>query len=62
MTRTGADDELGGFLGYQLVESDLVVPVYGNFGALKDEVLVHIPGEGVVVVYEDKVRGGRDRR
>lgn len=53
MARPGTDDELGGILRDKLVEGDLVVAEDCHIGALEDKVLVDVPGEGIIVVYED---------
>lgn len=57
VSRAWADHQLCGLLCDEVVEGDFVVAVYGDIGALEDEVLVHVPGEGVVVVDEDNIRG-----
>lgn len=59
VSRARAHDQLGGILSYELFEGDLIVSEDSDGGALEDEVLVDIPGEGVVVVDEDDVGGGR---
>jgi hypothetical protein len=59
MSRARADYQLGRLLGDQVVECDFVIAVYGHGRALKDEVLVDIPGEGIVVVNENNVGSGR---
>lgn len=56
------DDQLGGVLRDEVVEGDLVVAHHGHGGAFEDEVLVDVPGEGVVVVDQDNVAGGGDGR
>lgn len=53
VARPGTDDELGGILRDKLVEGDLVVAEDCHIGALEDKVLVDVPGEGIIVVYED---------
>lgn len=45
MTGAGADDELSGIFGDQLFEGDLIVSIYCNCCAFKDEILIYIPGE-----------------
>jgi hypothetical protein len=62
VSRAWADDQLCGVGRNQLLDGDFVVAEDGDVGAFEHEVLVDIPGEGVVVVDEDQVRGGRNRR
>ena len=62
MTRTRTDDELGGVLCDQLIESDFIVAVDGDSCAFEDEVLVDIPGERIVVVNENQVGCSRNWR
>jgi hypothetical protein len=62
MTRPRADDQMGGFDGNQLFESDLVIPEDGDSGTLQDQVLIHIPGKAVIIVNHDDLRGGGQRR
>jgi len=52
---TWADYELGRVLGNQLIQGNLVVAVYRHHGALEDEILVHIPGERIVVINENDI-------
>ena len=59
MSRSGTDYQLGRILCDQLFDSDLIVSVYSHGRAFEDEVLIHVPGEGVVVVNEYNVGSGR---
>lgn len=62
MTGAGADDELSRLLLDQCVQRNLVISEDVDYGTLEDKVLVYVPREGVVVVDEDEVRGGRNGR
>ena len=55
VARTGADDQLGRVLRNELVEGDLVIPEDMDGGPLKHQILVDVPGEGVIIVDEDQV-------
>lgn len=55
MSGARADDELCRFLRNQFLESNFIISIDGDSGAFKDEVLVYVPGERVVVVDQDKV-------
>lgn len=61
MAWPGADDQLSRLLGDQLFECDFIIAVDGHGGAFKDEVLVHIPSERVIVVDQDNIGGSVDR-
>lgn len=56
MARTRADNELSWVLFYQLFNGDLVISKNMNYGTLKNQVLINIPGKGVVVINENKIR------
>lgn len=58
----GADDQLRGVLRDELVERGFVVADHRHGRTFQCEVLVDIPGEGVVVVDQDHVGGGGDGR
>lgn len=62
MSRAGTDDQLSGLLGNELLEGDQVVPKDGDGSALQYQVLVDVVCEGVIVVNEDEVGSGGDRR
>lgn len=62
MARTRANDQLRRVLLDELIESNLIIPEYSYGSSLENEVLVNIPGKGVVVVYEDNIGCGRDWR
>lgn len=57
-----AHDELCGVHGDEFLQRDLIVAIYCDRCALEDEVLVHVPGEGVIIVDKDDIRCGWDRR
>ena len=63
MAWTRTDNQLCWLLRNELLECDLVVAVYCDCRAFEDEVLVDIPGEGVIIINHDQVGGifeGRD--
>lgn len=63
VSRTWTDDKLSGILGDQLGERDFVIAIDGDGCAFEDEVLVDVPGERVVIVYQDDIGcGGNWRR
>lgn len=57
MTWTWADNQLRWLLQNELLQSYLVIAVHSDCGAFEDEVLVDVPGEGVIIVNHDKVGG-----
>jgi hypothetical protein len=56
MARSRANYELGWFLVHQLFNGDLVISENMNCSTLKDQILVDIPSEGVVVVDKNEIR------
>lgn len=56
------DNQLRWLFRNKLLECYLVVAIDGDCGAFKDEILVDIPGEGVIIVNHDKVGGIFERR
>lgn len=61
MAWSRTDNQLCWLLRYELLQSDLVVTVDCDCCAFKDEVLVDIPGERVIIVNHDKVGGILER-
>lgn len=57
-----ADHQLCRVLRDQVFEGNLIVSVYSHGRAFEDKVLIHIPGEGIVVVNEYNVGSARYRR
>ena len=49
---------MGWVFGDQLVDCDFIIAVDGNGCALKAQVLVDVPGKGIVVVNENEIGGG----
>lgn len=62
MTGPWAYDELGRVLCNELRQRDLVIPEDGDCCPLKDEILIDIPGEGIIVVNQHEVRSRGNRR
>lgn len=58
VSRPWADHQLGRILSDQLLERNLVIAVHGDGCAFKDQVLVDIPGERVIVIDQNDVRSG----
>ena len=61
VARPGTHDQLRRSQRDQLLQRDLVVAVDRHLGPLEHEVLVDVPGEGVIVVDEHQVRSRGDR-
>lgn len=57
MARPRTNDELRRLLCDELLYGNLIIAEDMDSSAPKHEVLVDVPGEGVVVVDEDEVRG-----
>lgn len=55
MTWTGADDQLRWLLCDQLVDGDLVIAIDSDSCAFQHQVLVHVPGKGVIIVDQNEV-------
>lgn len=57
----GTDDDLGWVLFDQLFQGNLVIAEDMDRGALQNQVLVDIPGEGIIVVDQDEIGRRWDR-
>lgn len=55
MTRSGTDHELSGVSLNQLRQCNFIIAEDGDRGSLQYEILVNVPCEGVIVVYEDQI-------
>lgn len=62
MTGSRTDDNMGGLLGNQFIYSNLIVAEDDRRTSRKVQVLVDVPGEGVVVIDEDDLGGSWDLR
>lgn len=62
MSRPGTNNQLRWVLCLELIQRDFVIAENADGGTLEGEILVDVPGEGVVVVDEDEVRGGGYQR
>lgn len=60
--RSRAHDQLCGVFLDELFQGDLVIAEDSDCSAFQHEVLVDVPSERVVVIYEYEVRGGRNGR
>lgn len=60
MTWSRRDDQLGWVELNQFLQSDLIISENLNICSFEYEVLIDVPGEGVVVVDHDNILSGGD--